>query len=64
MTCALINPRKDLARVAQQLYVALKSKPCACGKRTGEDGKLVEVECGGCVAKAAYEAVTEASHAD
>jgi hypothetical protein len=58
---AVINPRTDLPRVAEQLYRALLSKPCACGKRRDAEGKLVVVECGGCIAMAAYEAVVEVS---
>lgn len=59
VSCELINPRKDLPDVAAQLYRAMQSKPCACGKRKGEDGKVSEVECGGCAAMRRYEAITE-----
>lgn len=53
----LLCPRTGLPDVAAKMYRALKSKPCACGKRV-VDGKTVEVECGGCQAKAAYENLT------
>lgn len=65
MTCALINPRTDLPRVAEKLYRALKSRPCSCEKRW-QDGKpdMVTVrECSRCMALADYDAVTEASNA-
>lgn len=61
MTAELICPRTGLTRVAEQMYRALKSKPCGCGMRRDFNDKLVWAECGGCVAKAAYEAITEAS---
>lgn len=59
MSCAVINPRKDLPEVAAQMYRALKSKACGCGKRVVSE-KTVFVECGGCVAMRRYEAITEA----
>lgn len=58
---AVINPRTDLPRVAEQLYRALKNKPCNCGNRRDADNKLVWVECDGHIAMAAYEAVVEVS---
>jgi hypothetical protein len=60
VSCEVINPRKDLPYVAAQLYRAMQSKPCACGKRRLQDGTIAPVECGGCAAMRRYEAVTEA----
>jgi hypothetical protein len=60
---ALINPRKDLARVAEQMYRALKLKPCGCEHAWGKDGYAVVKQCGGCAAIFAYEVVTEFSSA-
>jgi hypothetical protein len=61
MTVAVINPRKDLERVAKQMHRALKSKACGCGKRVLADGKTEFVQCGGCAAIDAYEAIAEVS---
>lgn len=44
--------------LAAQLYAALKNKPCACSGRWTQDGFVIAVKCGGCVAIAAYEAFT------
>lgn len=59
MSCEIINPRKDLPEVAEQMYRALKLKACGCGKRV-VDGKAVYVQCGGCVATERYEAIMQA----
>jgi hypothetical protein len=58
---AVIIPRTDLPRVAEQLYRALKLCPCACGNRRDADNKLGWVECQAHIAMAAYEAVVEVS---
>lgn len=59
MSCDLINPRKDFPRVFRQMYRALQSKPCACGKRVGPDSRISFVQCGGCAAMAAYELIAD-----
>lgn len=61
MTCCVINPRKDLPDVAEQLYRALKSKPCRCERAWTRDGYVVIKECAGCRAMFLYEAITEAT---
>lgn len=59
VTCELINPRKDLARIAEQLYRCLKLAPCRCEWlwRDGEYGPTKE--CAAHLAMSAYEAITE-----
>ena len=56
---AIINPRTDLLRVAEQLYRALKIKPCGCERAWGKEGYAVVKQCSGCAAIFAYECIAE-----
>lgn len=59
---ALINPRTDLPRVAEQMYRALKSAgSCSCAWAWSKAGYGPVTECSKCAALAAYEALTEVS---
>lgn len=60
MTCALINPRKDLARVAKQMHRALKTARCRCIWAWGKNGYAPITQCPTCAAIESYEAVAEA----
>lgn len=61
VTCELINPRKDLARIADQLYRCLKLAPCRCEWRWFSGVYGPSKECAAHLAMAAYEAITEAT---
>lgn len=58
---AVICPRTDLPRVAQDLYEALKARPCDCQWGWGKNGYGVVQECRGHKAMARYEAIIEVS---
>lgn len=55
----IICPRTDLPRIAEQLYRALKLKPCGCERAWGKEGYAVVKQCSGCAAIFAYECISE-----
>lgn len=64
MSCEVINPRKDLPDVAEQMYRALKSARCRCQMKGGamwhfRAQREVAIQCSLCAAIERYEAITQ-----